>query len=174
VKGGPSVPDSNAPSWAAEFNALTAATNFTQAGAVVPTIMLLDENGALYIHGKAIVADGVDGWFGSINASSGSMNTNRELGIGVTNRSAGSTPYIPAAYSPQMIAAVTSSAATDSAAGTSWAKAQPQPTTKSSAYLASAQFPCINTTANAVSGLPARDPNNVAVPPQAPVTPPAR
>ena len=174
TKGGPSVPDSNAPSWAAEFNALTAAANFTQAGAVVPTIMLLDENGSLYIHGKAIVADGVDGWFGSINASSGSMNTNRELGIGVTNRSAGSTPYIPAAYSPQMIAAVTSSAATDSAAGTSWTKAQPQPTTKSSAYLASAQFPCINTTANAVSGLPARDPNNVAVPPQAPVTPPAR
>jgi uncharacterized protein YjbI with pentapeptide repeats len=173
VKGGPSVPDSNAPSWAAEFNALTDKDNFTQAGAVVPTIMLLDENGPLYIHGKAIVADGVDGWFGSINASSGSMNTNRELGLGVTNRS-GSTPYVPAVYSPQMIAAVTSSAATDSAAGTSWTKAQPQPKAKSSGYLSSAQFPCINTRANAASGLPPRDPNNVAAPPQAPVTPPTR
>lgn len=176
VKGGPSVPDSNAPSWAASFNALTDKDNFTQSGAIVPTITLLDNDSdsVLYIHAKAIIADGIDGWFGSINASSGSMNTNRELGLGVTSRTAGATPYIPAVYSPQMIAAVTSSAATDSAAGTSWLLAQPQDDPPGPPYMGSAQFPCINTQANPTSGLPPRDAANPQSPPQAPVTPPSR
>ena len=170
---GPPVPDTNSSSAATEFNVLTSATNFTQKGAVVPTIMLLDADGTLYIHGKAIIADGVDGWFGSINASAPSMNMNRELGLGVTIRNDGSTPYIPATYSPQMIAAVTSSGAIDAAAGTSWTSGQPKPkpaskTVSSSSYLSSAQFPCINMTSNATSGLPLRDPLSPAVPPQAP------
>lgn len=165
--GGPSVPDTNAPSWASSFNALTNPANFTTAGAVVPTIQLLDEDGALYIHAKAIIADGVDGWFGSINASSGSMNTNRELGLGVTSRRPGATPYIPAAYSPQMIAAVTTAAASDAAAGTSWLKGQPRSQPPSSPYIGSAQFPCINRQQDPTSGLPPRNPANPAAPPQA-------
>ena len=166
-----SIPDSSDPSWAAEFNALTAKINFpaTNTKAVTPTIMLLDKNGPLYIHAKAIVADGADGWFGSINASAGSMNTNRELGLGVTNRATGSTPppAIAATYSPQMIAAVTSAAVSDVASGTSWLQAQPQGGGGSGSYASSAQFPCIDMTSNATSGLPLRDPAKVAVPPQA-------
>ena len=81
---------------------------------------------------------------------------------------------MPSTYSPQMINAVTTAAASDAAAGTSWTKGQPSPSTMrgaSGSYVDSAQFPCINTQANPLSGLPARDPNNIAVPPQAPVTP---
>ena len=173
-----SVPDSNAPSWKTQFNALMNQANYTQAGAQVPQIQLLDEDGALYIHAKAIIADGVDGWFGSINASTGSMNTNRELGLGVTSRSDGSSPYIPATYSPQMIGAVTSAAAQDAAAGTSWANAKPKtgstpsPTLGSSSYVGSAQFPCINVQANPTSGLPARNDVDPKAPPQAPLLPP--
>ena len=170
------VPDQNkyVTKWASNFNSITAASSYTAPNAQVPQIQLLDSDGALYIHAKAIIADGVDGWFGSINASGPSMNDNRELGIGVTTRSDGSTPYVPSTYSPQMINAVTTAAASDAAAGTSWTKGQPSPSTMrgaSGSYMDSAQFPCINTQANPLSGLPARDPNNIAVPPQAPVTP---
>jgi phosphatidylserine/phosphatidylglycerophosphate/cardiolipin synthase-like enzyme len=137
--------------------------------AVVPTIMVLNEDGPLYIHGKAIVADGVDGWFGSINASTPSMNDNRELGLGVTNRPGGVGAAIPAVYSPQMISAITSARATDVAQGTSWTQAKPKKSSSvaSSSELSAAQFPCINMQANATSGLPPRDPANPVAPPQA-------
>ena len=151
--------------------AIAAPVNYAgKPNAVVPQIPLLDEDGALYIHAKAIVADGVDGWFGSINASTPWMNDNRELGLGVTNRPSGGTPMIPATYSPQMVAAVTTAAASDAAQGTSWTKAQPQMSSGSSGYMSAAQFPCINMQQNATSGLPARDPANPAAPPQASVT----
>ena len=95
------------------------------------------------------------------------MNDNRELGLGVTNRSDGSAPAIAATYSPQMIAAVTSAAASDSAAGTSWLQAQPQTDPTPPPYASAAQFPCINRDANAATGLPVRDPAAPAAPPQA-------
>ena len=165
------VPYRTSTSWASQFDEIIDPANYTKAGAITPTILLIDSSstGPIYIHAKAIIADGIDGWFGSINASSGSMNTNRELGLGVTNRSTGSTPpYIPAVYSPQMIATVTTAASADAAKGTSWALATGGKAPYSP-YTGSAQFPCINTQANPTSGLPPRDPANPASPPQAPV-----
>ena len=166
----PSLPTRTNTSWWKQFDALINPANYTNPGAVIPTIQLLDGDNAkvIYIHAKAIIADGVDGWFGSINASSGSMNTNRELGLGVTSRSDGSAPYIPATYSPQMISAVTTAAAVDGPNGTPWAKAV-GPNPPYEPFVGSAQFPCINTQANPTSGLPPRDAANPAAPPQAPV-----
>ena len=49
-------------------------------------VTLLNSQKGLYIHAKAIVADGVDGFIGSENFGYGSMNYNRELGLMLTNR----------------------------------------------------------------------------------------
>ena len=49
-------------------------------------VTLLNSRKGLYIHAKAIVADGVDGFIGSENFGYGSMNYNRELGLMLTNR----------------------------------------------------------------------------------------
>ncbi|MFM9017996.1 MAG: phospholipase D-like domain-containing protein [Actinomycetota bacterium] len=169
------VPNSLGPSWASSFNALVSDANYptaTYPNARKPTILLLDENGSPYIHGKAIVADGVDGWFGSINSSTPSMNDNRELGLGVTSRTGASGAPIASVYSPQMIAAVTSAGASDSAAGTSWLKAQAQDDGPYPKTWSPGQFPCINTQENADSGLPARLTTNIPVPPQG--TPPTQ
>ena len=40
----------------------------------------------MYIHGKAIVADGTDAFMGSENISTGSLDWNRELGLMMTTR----------------------------------------------------------------------------------------
>jgi len=48
-------------------------------------VNFLDSGGALYIHAKAIVADGVNGFIGSENFGYSSMNYNRELGLMLTN-----------------------------------------------------------------------------------------
>lgn len=166
------VPYRTSTSWSSQFDQIIKQSNYPQAGAIVPTISLIDSSstGPIYIHAKALIADGIDGWFGSINASSGSMNTNRELGLGVTNRHDGSTPYIPAVYSPQMLATVTTAAASDAALGTSWKSAtgpyQPGPP-----FIGAAQFPCINMQANPDSGLPVRNTANIPSPPQASATP---
>ncbi len=48
-------------------------------------VNFLDSDGALYIHAKAIVADGVNGFIGSENFGYSSMNFNRELGLTLTN-----------------------------------------------------------------------------------------
>ena len=49
-------------------------------------VTLLNKDG-FYIHAKAIVADGFDGFMGSENFGLSSMNYNRELGLMLTNRS---------------------------------------------------------------------------------------
>ena len=170
----PGVPNSLGPSWANDFNGLISPANYPSAtypNAVIPTIKVLDENGSLYIHGKAIVADGVDGWFGSINASTPSMNDNRELGLGVTNRVNASGAAIASVYSPQMISVVTSAAASDAAAGTDWKNAKPRTDPPYPSTYNAAQFPCINQQENPVSGLPARDVTAIPAPPQASATP---
>lgn len=165
------VPNRTNTSWAQEFDALMADVNYANPpkdypGARKPQIQVLDSRNGLYIHGKAIIADGADGWFGSINASTPSMNDNRELGLGVTNRSNPAASAIPAVYSPQMIWAVTTAASRDAAAGTSWALNQKGPKDTYASTWYSGQFPCINTQENAVSGLPARLTTNIPVPPQ--------
>lgn len=171
---GAKVPYRTPTTWAPQFDQIINKANYTQPGFIVPTILLIDgsASGPIYIHAKALIADGTDGWFGSINASSGSMNTNRELGLGITNRSDGSTPYIPAVYSPQMLATVTSAAASDAALGMSWGVATGPAPGPPPSFQGSAQFPCINMQANPDSGLPKRDTNDIKAPPQAPVTPP--
>lgn len=61
-------------------NSYAAAYNQMQAAGV--TIHLFpSENNVLYIHAKAIVADGKDAYVGSTNISSPSINFNRELGL---------------------------------------------------------------------------------------------
>lgn len=50
------------------------------------SVTLLNNSVGLYIHAKAIVADGTDGFMGSENFGYGSMNYNRELGLMLTNR----------------------------------------------------------------------------------------
>ena len=65
-----------------------------------------DDDTSLYIHAKAIVADGTNAYVGSINFSNASMNENRELGFLTTSSGivsglsntltsdfAGATPY---------------------------------------------------------------------------------
>jgi len=53
----------------------------------------------VYIHAKAIVADGVDGFMGSENFGYASMNFNRELGLMLTNRADPTTAPIPSLLS---------------------------------------------------------------------------
>ena len=155
--------DRSSTTWAASFDALKGFGDYTAVydptlypKAVVPTISLLPETTGLYIHGKAFVADNTDGWIGSINASYGSMNTNRELGVGVTNRSDGSKPAIASYFSPSMIAGVQNAAAKDAPVGKPWPTGTASRTVKSGTFVPSAQFPCINTQANADTGLPVR------------------
>jgi len=155
--------DRSSTTWAASFDALKGFGDYTAVydptlypKAVVPTISLLPETTGLYIHGKAFVADSTDGWIGSINASYGSMDTNRELGVGVTNRNDGSKPAIASYFSPSMVAGVQQAAAKDAPAGKPWPTGTASRTVKSGGFVPSAQFPCINTQANADTGLPVR------------------
>ena len=48
-------------------------------------VNLLPDKGGLYIHAKAIVADGTNAFMGSENFGYSSMNYNRELGLMITN-----------------------------------------------------------------------------------------
>ncbi len=69
-------------------------------------VNLLDKNappGVYYVHAKAIVADGVDGFMGSENFGYASLNFNRELGLMITNRNSASSEWLP---SVQGIAAI--------------------------------------------------------------------
>jgi len=155
--------DRSSTTWAASFDALKGFGDYTAVydptlypKAVVPTISLLPGTTGLYIHGKAFVADNTDGWIGSINATYGSMDTNRELGVGVTNRSDGSKPAIASYLSPSMVAGVQTAAAKDAPAGKPWPTGTASRTITSGGFVPSAQFPCINTQANADTGLPVR------------------
>jgi phosphatidylserine/phosphatidylglycerophosphate/cardiolipin synthase-like enzyme len=68
-------------------NSYAAAYNQMQAAGV--TIHLFpNSNNVLYIHAKAIIADGKDAYVGSTNISSPSMNFNRELGVRFTDQAA--------------------------------------------------------------------------------------
>ena len=80
------------PEWAPEFTRLAAA------GVHVLTYA---PSAPLYIHAKAVVADGVTAFVGSENFSSASLNHNRELGIVVTD--------------PQVVAGLTQTIAADAA-----------------------------------------------------------
>jgi len=62
----------------------------------------------VYIHAKAIVADGKDAFMGSENFGYASMNFNRELGLMLTNRTDPSTAPIPSALSVGGISQITS------------------------------------------------------------------
>lgn len=167
-------------SWAASFDALMGYNDYTSVydptlypKAVVPSISLLPETTGLYIHGKAFVVDGTDGWIGSINASLPSMNDNRELGVGITNRADTTQAALAAYYSPSMISGVLNAGKADAAIGKPWPNAPvfPPSSLSSSGYSPSAQFPCINRDANADTGLPVR---TVPAPPFAGiVNPPA-
>jgi len=160
--------------WASAFDALAKAH---------VTIHLLDETGAfrpndLYIHAKAIVADGTDGWVGSINASGPSMNDNRELGLGFSVRQDISDAAIPSVLSTSTMANVVTAFASDFASGVDWTLAQastitrdtptpvpPAPTVSSFGM----QEACIPASAVAASGLPERT-GPAPAPMQSPVT----
>jgi cardiolipin synthase A/B len=83
--------------YASEFDALTAA------GAHVHTYAY---TASLYIHAKAIVADGAQVFLGSENFSNASLNKNRELGFLTT--------------SSTIISSVSATLASDYAGGTNW------------------------------------------------------
>ncbi|MFM8894025.1 MAG: phospholipase D-like domain-containing protein, partial [Actinomycetales bacterium] len=80
-----------------------------------------DTGAGLYIHAKAIVADGTDGFMGSENFGYGSMNANRELGLMLTNRADPTTVAsgVPSIESVSGIAKIQSAFATDSDISTS-------------------------------------------------------
>lgn len=70
-------------------------------------VNLLDRDappGVYYIHAKAIVADGTNGFMGSENFGYSSMNFNRELGLMLTNSNSAPTTSLP---SVEGIAAIT-------------------------------------------------------------------
>jgi len=79
-------------------------------------VTLLNSQQGLYIHAKAIVADGTDGFIGSENFGYGSMNYNRELGLMLTNRFDPSkvASGLPSLRSVEGIAAIESAFAADS------------------------------------------------------------
>ncbi len=79
-------------------------------------VTLLNSQQGLYIHAKAIVADGTDGFIGSENFGYGSMNYNRELGLMLTNRynPAEVASGLPSLRSVEGIAAIESAFAADS------------------------------------------------------------
>jgi phosphatidylserine/phosphatidylglycerophosphate/cardiolipin synthase-like enzyme len=169
------VPDRSTTSWAAKFDALAKTPNVT--------IHVLDETGAfrpndLYIHAKAFVADGTDGWVGSINASGPSMNDNRELGLGFSVRQDISDAAIPSVLSTSTMANVVTAFATDFASGVDWKLAQASnitPDTLNPAPPAptvsgfGTQEACIPASAVAASGLPERT-GPAPAPMQSPVT----
>ncbi|MFM9053962.1 MAG: phospholipase D-like domain-containing protein, partial [Solirubrobacterales bacterium] len=69
-------------------------------------VKLFDNNtpqGVLYIHAKAIVADGTRAFMGSENFGYSSMNYNRELGLMLTNEPSPASDWLP---STQGIAAI--------------------------------------------------------------------
>ncbi len=69
-------------------------------------VNLLDRDapaGVYYVHAKAIVADGINGFMGSENFGYSSMNFNRELGLMLTNRNSASSSWLP---SVQGVAAI--------------------------------------------------------------------
>jgi phosphatidylserine/phosphatidylglycerophosphate/cardiolipin synthase-like enzyme len=161
--------------WGKAYNTLVAA------GAKV---WLVDESVArnVYVHAKAIVADGIDGWIGSQNIGYASVNWNRELGVGLTSRPDPTQAAIPSLLSVSGMNQIMTSFASDRATGNAWTtqtlpKSQQQATPAT--LINSIQLPCIpkaytasgsnkQSTPNAQSGLPTRDPANVAAPPQAP------
>ena len=75
-------------------------------------IHLLDDSepGVVYIHAKAIVADGTDAFAGSENFSAPSMDYNRELGLMLTNRS---DPGAAAITAPEVIGEIAGAFRTD-------------------------------------------------------------
>ncbi len=163
--------------WAKAYNALVAA------GAKV---WLVDEAtpGNVYVHAKAIIADGIDGWIGSQNMGYASVNWNRELGVGLTSRPDPTAAAIPSLLSVSGLNQVMTSFAKDRATGKAWTT-QTLPSSKNeqqatpATLVNSIQLPCIpkaftangsnkQATPNAASGLPTRDPATIAAPPQAP------
>ena len=161
--------------WASAFDALAKTPNVT--------IHLLDETGAfrpndLYIHAKAIVADGIDGWVGSINASGPSMSANRELGLGFSVRQDISDAAIPSVLSTSTMANVVTAFATDFASGVDWKLNQASTNTPDTLKPAppaptvsgfGTQEACIPASAVAASGLPERT-GPAPAPMQSPVT----
>lgn len=60
----------------------------------------------LYIHAKAIIADGTDLWVGSTNIGTSSMDFNRELGLMVTSRENAGGVQSGWVYSPQVVGGI--------------------------------------------------------------------
>lgn len=151
--------------WLPAYNKLVAA------GAQV---RLLDESaGQVYVHAKAILVDGTDGWIGSQNIGYASINWNRELGIGFTDRLDPTSAPIASVLSVTGVNQVQTTFATDFAAGTPWPSggvpgppAPPTPAAGTTPSFSQLQMPCIAPAINPDSGLPPRDPNAVAAPPQ--------
>ncbi|MCX6409560.1 MAG: phospholipase D-like domain-containing protein [Actinobacteria bacterium] len=87
-------------SWAVGFNQLTA-------GGV--KVYLIDDTkpGSLYVHAKAIISDGRDGFLGSENFGTASMNWNRELGMMITARSHPDQATYPSLPSKQGVTVIT-------------------------------------------------------------------
>lgn len=169
------VPDRSTTSWASNFDTLAATKNVT--------IHVLDETGAfrpndVYIHAKAFIADGTDGWVGSINASGPSMNDNRELGLGFSVRQDLSDAAIPSVLSTTSMANIVTAFAADFASGVDWKLAQastikpdalsPAPPAPTVSGFGTQQA-CIPASAVPASGLPVRA-GAPPAPVQSPVT----
>jgi len=113
---------------------------FAQLAAAGAAIVLTQYGSAaaqseLYIHAKAIVADGTNAWVGSTNIGQASMDYNRELGIMITGMASPQPNYV------QRVAALSSIITTfnrdfgDTKNGTPWSQiaAKPLPTLRSAA-----------------------------------------
>ncbi|MFM8773619.1 MAG: pentapeptide repeat-containing protein [Actinomycetota bacterium] len=105
---------------------------FAGLAAAGASIVLTQYGGAaaqseLYIHAKAIVADGTNAWVGSTNIGQASMDYNRELGIMMTSMANPQPNYV------QRVAALSSIVTTfnqdfaDSKNGTPWAQIAAKP-----------------------------------------------
>ncbi|MEI7625367.1 MAG: phospholipase D-like domain-containing protein [Actinomycetota bacterium] len=72
------------------------------------TLLPADSPGSVYVHAKAIIADGIDGFMGSENFGFASINWNRELGLMLTSRQDPSKAPIPSLLSVTGIAQIIS------------------------------------------------------------------
>ncbi len=157
--------------WLPAYNTLVAA------GA---TVRLLDESsGQVYVHAKAILVDGQDAWIGSQNIGYASVNWNRELGIGFTDRSDPTKAPIASVLSVSGVNQVQTTFASDYAAGAAWPNNVPAPPTPptppttpgNATFVNAQQLPCISPAISPDSGLPPRDPSAPAAPPQGTAAP---
>jgi phosphatidylserine/phosphatidylglycerophosphate/cardiolipin synthase-like enzyme len=110
--------------YAVQSGSINYGSAFAQLAAAGASIVLNQYEGPwqLYIHAKAMVADGTDAWVGSTNIGQASMDDNRELGIMITSRSQPKRNYVQRVRALSSIITTFDRDFADRRNGTPWAQ----------------------------------------------------